>query len=77
MVRAVALLTHDKGNEQYLAYVRRLQPNPIARKVKLADLQHNMDVRRLPQVTERDCQRLDKYRQAWEILAGSEANQAL
>ena len=68
VVRAVALLTHDRANVPYLDYVRRLRPDPIARRVKLADLQHNMDIRRLPEVTEQDLARFVNYRQAWEIL---------
>lgn len=39
---AVALLTHEKGTD-YLDYVRRIRENPIAKKVKLADLAHNSD----------------------------------
>jgi phage FluMu protein gp41 len=40
----------------------------------MADLRHNMDIRRLPQLTAKDYDRLARYRQAWEILtAGEEA----
>ena len=39
---AVALLTHQKGTD-YFEYVRAIKENPIARKVKLADLAHNSD----------------------------------
>ena len=39
---AVALLTHDDGTD-YFDYVRAIKENPIARKVKLADLAHNSD----------------------------------
>lgn len=68
VLEAIDLLTHDKQAMSYEAYVARLQPNPLARKVKLADLRHNMDLRRLPQITANDAARLDKYRQAWEQL---------
>lgn len=73
VVRAVALLTHEGDHDSYLDYVRRLQADPIARRVKMADLQHNMDIRRLPQVTEQDCARLIRYRRAWEILTNGTA----
>lgn len=43
---AVALLTHDK-NVNYFDYVRALKENPVAKKVKLADLNHNSDESRL------------------------------
>ena len=39
---AVALMTHKKGTD-YFDYVRAIKENPIARKVKLADLAHNSD----------------------------------
>ena len=39
---AVALLTHNDGVD-YFDYVRAIKNNPIARKVKLADLAHNSD----------------------------------
>lgn len=45
VVEAVRLLTHDPDTD-YFDYVRRLKENPIARKVKLADLDHNSDVSR-------------------------------
>ena len=66
---AVDCLTR-RENEDYFAYVRRAGANPIARKVKLADLAHNMDMSRLPIVTEKDRIRLEKYKKAREILLG-------
>ena len=39
---AVALLTHAEDAD-YFDYVRAITANPIARKVKLADLAHNSD----------------------------------
>ena len=42
---ALALLTHDES-VPYLDYVKALSTNPIARKVKIADLQHNLDTAR-------------------------------
>ncbi len=68
VLEAVRLLTHDAEQSSYEEYVRGLQKNPIALKVKLADLRHNMDIRRLRRVEERDAARLEKYRRAWEIL---------
>ena len=68
VLEAVRLMTHDKTATTYEEYVRRLQPHPIARKIKMADLQHNMDIRRMDRVREKDLERLEKYRQAWETL---------
>lgn len=40
VTEAVRLLTHEKGVPQ-MEYLAALAPNPIARKVKLADIAHN------------------------------------
>ena len=39
---AVALMTHHDDTD-YFDYVRGIKPNPVAKKVKLADLAHNSD----------------------------------
>ena len=46
VVAAVDLLTH-RDEVDYLEYVRALKVNPVARRVKLADLAHNSDLSRL------------------------------
>lgn len=68
VVKAVGLLTHNKETTSYDEYVRHLKPDPIARKVKLADLRHNMDVRRLHRVEPDDASRLERYRRSWVFL---------
>ena len=45
IVDAVKLLTRDP-NVDYLEYVKAIKPNELARRVKLADLRHNTDLRR-------------------------------
>ncbi|MDE7405755.1 MAG: metallophosphoesterase family protein [Clostridiales bacterium] len=67
VVTAVKLMTHAKDVD-YFDYVRALKDNPLARAVKLADLEHNSDLSRLKTVTDRDLQRLEKYKKAKEIL---------
>ena len=42
VIRPVEMLTHQR-NLNYYDYIRRLADDPIARKVKLADLEHNTD----------------------------------
>ena len=66
-LEAVALLTHDPA-EPYLSYVARVKENPIARRVKLADLRHNSDLSRIGKVTERDLERVEKYAAAIRLL---------
>ena len=67
VLEALRLLTHDP-EEDYFSYVRKIRANPIATKVKLADLEHNSRLDRLPEITEKDLQRLEKYKKARDIL---------
>lgn len=69
VVTAVAALSRQP-NESYEAFIERLRPNPLAVKVKLADLRDNMNPLRLEKLTERDLERLAKYHQAWRVLNG-------
>lgn len=67
IVEAVQALTHRQG-ETYDKFIDRLSANAIARRVKIADLLDNMDVTRLPVLTDHDCQRLQKYHRSWRKL---------
>ncbi len=64
---ALDCLTKREG-ESYEAFIERVRPHPLARRVKLADLEDNMDVRRLPTVGARETERLARYRAAWARL---------
>lgn len=67
IIAALRLMTHD-DSVPYMDYVRDIKKNPIAAKVKMADLMHNSDTTRLDVITERDIQRAEKYKKAMEIL---------
>jgi (p)ppGpp synthase/HD superfamily hydrolase len=67
ILEALDNVTKREG-EDYEDFVKRSATNALARRVKLADLEDNMDLRRLPQVSEDDCQRLQKYIKAWNYL---------
>jgi (p)ppGpp synthase/HD superfamily hydrolase len=68
VVTALEGVTRRAG-ETYEEFVTRSGQNPIARRVKLADLEDNMDLRRLArELTEQDFARLRRYRRAWEQL---------
>jgi (p)ppGpp synthase/HD superfamily hydrolase len=54
--------------ETYEEFVTRAGRNRIGRAVKLADLRDNMDLSRISTPTERDVQRIEKYRAATAIL---------
>lgn len=64
---ALRLLTHDPA-EDYFTYIERVKGNQLARKVKLADLAHNSQIDRLSEITEKDRERLEKYRKAKEMM---------
>lgn len=65
---ALALLTHDDA-VPYMEYIAAIRYNPIAKAVKLADLQHNSDLTRLDYVDAKALQRVEKYRKAIELLS--------
>ena len=68
VIEAVSVMTHRK-NEPYLDYVQRVNSNPIAKIVKLADLHHNCDQTRLENADEATLAYFqEKYRKAFEIL---------
>ncbi len=68
VVDAVDALTRREG-ESYEDSIERVAKNGLAVKVKRADLQNNLDIRRLTQVSSADIGRLERYRKAWERLA--------
>ena len=73
VVAALSLMTHDKS-VPYLDYVAKIRDNPVAWKVKLADLAHNSDQSRLDVIDEKVKERLEKYRRAIAILDPSVQN---
>ena len=64
------LTTEDEAKDidTYLRFVRRTLPNPVARRVKIADIRDNLDLTRLDEITEGDVARLRKYGVALRIL---------
>lgn len=67
VVAAVNALTHKKS-EPYADYIERAGDNAIAKAVKIADLEDNMNVSRLPEITPDDVARLSKYIRAYKYL---------
>ena len=66
IVEAVDLLTHRDGVE-YFDYIRAIKQNPVAVKVKLADLAHNGDPKRICNQGNQEKRRI-KYAAARKIL---------
>lgn len=67
VVEAVDHLTRREG-ESYEAFTARAASHPVARRVKIADLEDNMDVRRIAAVAADDVERLTRYHRAWRSL---------
>ena len=67
IIEALKLLTHNDA-VPYMEYVVAIKNNPIAKTVKLADLAHNSDLTRLDVVDEKAEKRVEKYKQAMELL---------
>ncbi len=57
-----------RSTETYADFIDRLAPNALARQVKLADLEDNMDLRRIAEPTTEDFARLERYHRAWRQL---------
>ena len=67
VLTALTLLTHEEGVD-YMDYVRAIKENPIARAVKLADLEHNSDLTRMDAVDGKTLARREKYLRAKALL---------
>jgi (p)ppGpp synthase/HD superfamily hydrolase len=65
---AVDCLTKREG-EPYDDLIQRAKLNRLAKPVKLADLQDNMDIRRNARITAKDLERFDRYLCAWKTLS--------
>lgn len=69
VIMALSYMTHD-DNVPYMEYVMKIAKNPIATKVKLADLAHNSDLSRLDNVDGKARKRAEKYNSAINFLKG-------
>lgn len=61
VLAAVDALTKRAG-EDYEVYLARLMLQELAVRVKIADMTDNMDLSRIPNPTDKDHRRLEKYR---------------
>lgn len=64
VLEGIRALTKVRG-ESYTEYKRRVLQNRDAMRVKLCDLRHNTDIRRLKGVTEKDVARTARYHEFW------------
>lgn len=68
IIDALRCVTKLSESEPYDAFIERVKTNPLAVKVKINDLTDNMDIRRLPSISESDVKRLRKYLKAYRQL---------
>jgi (p)ppGpp synthase/HD superfamily hydrolase len=69
-VLAVVECLTRREKEGYEEFIGRVQLNPAARSVKIADLEDNMDIMRIREPSGKDWERMKKYHQAWRRLRG-------
>lgn len=65
------LLNHRKEDDYLTAYIPKIASHALAREIKLADLNHNSDLRRMPldrERTPKDFARTEKYHKAALLL---------
>jgi hypothetical protein len=70
VVDAIDCLTSRTG-ENYDDFIGRVLRNPLATRVKLLDIEDNMDMKRLGTLSEKDLARLQKYHAARRLLLGT------
>ncbi len=71
MLRSLDHLT-KREDEEYDQFIKRVKRNPLARRVKIADLKDNMDIRRIKNPKQHDFKRIEKYRRALKELLKAE-----
>lgn len=67
IVDAILAVSRKEG-ESYEDFIVRAGQKPLSRAVKLHDLEDNMDISRLEQVTAGDVDRLNRYIRAYRYL---------
>ena len=67
IVIAIDILTKKKG-QKYTDYIELVGKNNLAREVKISDLKHNMDLKRLKEITDKDKKRYVKYKNSYDYL---------
>lgn len=70
VIAALRCVTKTSENENYDDFIGRVKKNPLAAAVKINDLTDNMDIRRLPYLSDKDVKRLKKYLKAYKRLIG-------
>lgn len=70
IIEALRCVTKLSADEPYDKFIARVKKNRLAVAVKLNDLSDNMDIRRLPYLSDKDVKRLKRYLKAYKQLMG-------
>jgi hypothetical protein len=57
-----------RGGEAYKTHIERTKTSPLSRRIKLADLEDNMDSKRIADPTAEDKKRLARFQESWAEL---------
>ncbi len=68
VVTGVDCMTHRPGEDYMDIYIHRIALNPDARRVKIADLDHNSQMMRMKGLRQKDFHRIEKYHRAYAYL---------
>ena len=68
VIEALESVTKYSENEDYDEFVQRSSNNKIGRRVKIADLQENLDITRVGDLAKEDIKRINKYKKALRTL---------
>ena len=59
----------NEKRDHYLEFIKRAKFNKIGRNVKAADIRDNLDISRIDDITQRDINRLNRYKAAMKMLS--------
>ena len=68
VIESLRCVTKYSEEEDYQEFIKRAATNKIATKVKMADIEDNLDLSRLGTLTEKDLTRIEKYKKALKYL---------
>ena len=72
VIESLRCVTKYSEEEDYQEFIKRAATNKIATKVKIADIEDNLDLSRLGTLTDKDLTRIEKYKKALQYLKALE-----
>lgn len=67
VVSLIYRLTREKDTP-YMEYINNIGLHSVTARIKVVDLEDDMDLSRFPEITEIDIRQLEKYKKAWDYL---------